>query len=165
MDDAIFCTSCGNPFPTQIPPVNSSPPPYQSNLQNPPLSNNPYQPLPGQQPQFGYPSYRMQMNQELSTATTFILIAFIFSIISIVLFLIAAIIGGISISYINSVYASYGMKPPLMTGVYAAMIAYFVMFVFSIIVMIRLRHIYNLLKMGNTQQAYIVYNSDNFIHI
>jgi len=64
----------------------------------------------------------MQINQELSTATTFILIAFIFSIISIVLFLIAAIIEGISISYINSVYASYGMKPPLMTGVYAAMI-------------------------------------------
>lgn len=156
VDEAIFCTSCGNPFPTQIPPVNSSPPPYQSNPQNPPLNNNPYQQPSGQQPQYGYPPYRMQMNQELSTATTFILIAFIFSIISIVLFLIAAIIEGISISYINSVYASYGMKPPLMTGVYAAMIAYFVMFIFSIIVMIRLRHIYNLLKMGNTQQAYML---------
>jgi hypothetical protein len=43
------------------------------------------------------------MNPELSTATTFIPIAFIFSIISTVLFLIAAIIEEISISYINSV--------------------------------------------------------------
>jgi chromate transport protein ChrA len=48
------------------------------------------------------------------------------------------------------------MKPPLMTGIYAAMIAYFLMFISSIIVMIRLRHIYSLLKMGNTQQAYML---------
>jgi hypothetical protein len=70
---------------------------------NPPLNNNPYQSPLGQQAQYGYPPYRMQMNQELSTTTTFILIAFIFSIISTVLFLIAAIIEEISISYINSV--------------------------------------------------------------
>ncbi|MGC8574174.1 MAG: zinc ribbon domain-containing protein [Thermoplasmata archaeon] len=165
VDEAMFCTTCGNPFSTQTPPMSSSPPPYLGNPQNPPNTNpyqqppqygNPQWQPPGQQPQYGYPPYRMQTNQELSTATTFILIAFIFSIIATVLFLIAGIVEGISISYINSVYASYGMKPPLMTGIYAAILAYFIMFIFSIIIMIRVRRIHNLLKMGNTQQAYML---------
>ncbi len=161
-DDALFCISCGNKFET---PLNQSP----SNNTN--TNFGQYQSTPPNQNYLGQGVQNQQQNQgqnqsyqpfnldnmfsnDFETSKTLILIAFIFSIIVMVLFFFSFVSDIINAISISASYAASGIPTPYTVGLfYAYGLVYIIMFVVTVIVFLRVKRIYDLLKAGNTLQA------------
>ncbi len=160
-DDAAFCVSCGNKFET-IPPSGANQQQFVGN--NPPSGYYGGGPTYGNQPT-GNPN--PQYNQstqgfnidnmfanDYQTSKTLILIALIFSIIAMVAFAISGISDILSAFALSASYASYGVPVPVSVSfLYVYSGVYIIMFLASIIVFMRVKKIYDLLKIGNLQQA------------
>ncbi|MGC8497120.1 MAG: zinc ribbon domain-containing protein [Thermoplasmata archaeon] len=170
-DNAMYCKQCGSPLPAasqNIPPqqqfVPPPPPPPQQPYTPPPAPQAPATPPPPypyqqgyQQPPFGSPQ-SMQYS-EFQSANTMILIAFIFSIISILVFVVEAIMAVSSILYWSSYIASLptydrSLYAGTLNGAYVGLIIYLVFAVFTILVFLKTWKIYNLTQHGRYQEAY-----------
>lgn len=160
-DDAAFCVSCGNKFETvqnafsnqqsssgTIPPGGT----YGggSAMGNQQMGNSNQQYYQGTQ---GFNIDNMFSN-DFQTSKTLILIAMIFSIIAIVAFAISGFSDVISALTLSALYASNGVPAPITVSfLYVYSAVYVIMFLASIIVFLRVKKIYDSLKMGNLQQA------------
>jgi len=159
-DEALFCISCGNRFEA---PLNQTP----SNNVN--TNFGQYQNTPPNQNYTGQGTQNQQQNQsqnyqpfnfdnmfsnDFETSKTLILIAFIFSIIVMVLFFFSFVSDIISAISISASYAASGIPVPYTVGLfYAYGFIYIIMFLVTVIVFLRVKRIYDLLRNGNTLQA------------
>ncbi len=161
-DDAIFCISCGNKFDVQ---TNQST--YSGNTNSGQYQNiPPNQAYPGQNAQNPQQNYGSNQNyqpfsidnmfsNDFQTSKTLVLIAFIFSIIALVLFFFSFVSDIVNAISISASYTSAGIPAPYTVGLfYAYGIIYIIMFLITVIVFLRVKRIYDLLKAGNTAQAF-----------
>mgnify|MGYP001626137406 CR=1 FL=1 len=134
-DDAVFCIKCGYKFPTD----------NWSQTQNTQASQASYQ-------QTASSSLGLS---DRETINTILLIAFIFSIIAIFVFLIETIGIAISIVSILADAAIYHVNVlPELIGSVFYIILFIVMFITSILVFFRTREIYGRAKAGDYATAY-----------
>jgi hypothetical protein len=171
-DNAMYCKQCGNPLPpapqnvpSQQQTVQPSPPPQQPYTPAPQAPVPPQQPYPYQGPyqqgyqQTQYGSPQAMQYSEFQSANTMVLIAFIFSIISILVYVVEAILSVSSILYWNSYISSL---PPsdrylysgTIAGAYVGLIVYLILAVFVLLVFLKTWKIYNFTQQGRYQEAY-----------
>ncbi|MCW6158071.1 MAG: zinc-ribbon domain-containing protein [Thermoplasmatales archaeon] len=174
-DDAVFCKQCGSPLPMEsVPPRQQQSVPtgtYQQ-VQTPPQSPNNIQ-QPGMQsgqnppqsnpPQGNYPPPygsipRQQFSEFLSVDNT-ILMALIFSGISVLVFFIETIYSVISLLSLSAYAASLGpsysyLYSGAIAGAYVAIFIYLVVMVIGIFVFLKTWKIYNMVKQRRYQEAY-----------
>jgi len=184
-DNARFCVKCGynfeqqagpsaqyktqqpayqqgpqaQPQPSQVPPPSQgyTPTPYQQMPQTPSQPSGYPPPGPQIYYQQPYPG-TTQYNQGFQSASTMSLLAFIFSLIILIIYVIGLISDAGDIATINSYVASGGIPSVYASTVlgelYAYIIVYLILLVFDIILFLRIYRIYSYIKTYRFQEAH-----------
>lgn len=173
-DDAVFCKQCGSPLPMgSVPPQHQNvqassyqqaqtPPQYPNNVQQPGIQSGQNPPQSGP-PQGNYPppygSIPKQQFSEFLSAENTILIALIFSGISVLVFFVEMIYSVISLLSLSAYVASLGPSysyfySGAIAGAYVAIFIYLIVMVIGIFVFLRTWKIYNMVKQRRYQEAY-----------
>lgn len=160
-DDAAFCVSCGNKFEAVQGGVigqqqYSGNAPQSGTFGGGSTSGSQQGGNPNQQYYQGSQGFNIDnmFSNDFETSKTLILIALIFSIIAMIAFVISGISDILSALALSASYASYGLPTPVSVSfLFVYSVVYLIMFLASIIVFMRIRKIYDSLKVGNLQQA------------